>query len=228
MPFDMHKNIKNMKKYIIPFFIILSIFIMTGCQNTQNDPSDLQANTLTSDGKMVCDDSTVQTACPKKGDTIGVLWTDSGVIKIKFFQDKAEETVRNFEILANKGYYNNLTFHRVIKDFMIQGGDPKGDGTGGESYKGEGTTIAEEFDADLKHIYGAVSMANTGQKNSTGSQFFIVQSKDGTPWLDNKHSVFGQVFEGMDVVEKIANTQVDKASKPLKPIRMRRIQVFNY
>lgn len=197
-----------------------------GASQDTATPTEPVATKKTND--ITCDDAALQTSCPKKGDKIVVFVTDFGTIKIKLFPLNVPEMVKNFETLANQGFYNNLTFHRVIKDFMIQGGDPKGDGTGGQSYKGPGTTIAEEFDPQLSHIYGALSMAKTSEPNTTGSQFFIVQNKNGAHYLDGKHSVFGQVFEGMNVVEAITATSVSPQDRPLRPITMKTVMVIDY
>lgn len=125
-----------------------------------------------------------------------VIHTDLGEIKIKLFADLVPTTVNNFVFLAREGYYNGTIFHRVIKDFMAQGGDPTGSGMGGPGYK-----FRDEFHPKLKHDKpGILSMANAGP-NTNGSQFFITFVP--TPWLDNKHAVFGEVIEGMDVVLKI-------------------------
>lgn len=125
-----------------------------------------------------------------------VIHTDIGEIKIKLFADLVPTTVNNFVFLAREGYYNGTIFHRVIKDFMAQGGDPTGSGMGGPGYK-----FRDEFHPKLKHDKpGILSMANAGP-NTNGSQFFITFVP--TPWLDNKHAVFGEVIEGMDVVLKI-------------------------
>ena len=122
--------------------------------------------------------------------------TDKGTIRVELHADRAPRTVANFEKLVGQGYYDGLIFHRVIKDFMIQGGCPQGTGTGGPGY-----TFADEFHKDLKHSSpGVLSMANAGP-NTNGSQFFITHV--ATPWLDGKHSVFGRVIEGQDVVDKI-------------------------
>lgn len=124
------------------------------------------------------------------------LHTEKGEIVLELAEDEASNTVANFISLAEKGFYDGLTFHRVIDDFMIQGGCRKGDGTGGPGYR-----IADEFSPKLKHERGVISMANAGP-NTGGSQFFITHV--ATPWLDGKHAVFGRVIEGMDVVDSIA------------------------
>lgn len=176
-----------------------------------------------------------------------VLKTNQGEIKIQLFPEQAPMTVENFIRLAQKGYYDGTIFHRVISDFMIQGGDPEGNGTGGESIWGH--PFEDELSRELFNIRGALSMANSGP-NTNGSQFFIVQNKNmpkryikqmdpagypkeiihaykqgGTPWLDGRHTVFGQVITGMDVVDKIAKSKKDKMDKPLEDITIESIQV---
>ena len=172
----------------------------------------------------------IQLSAPQKGDTLAVMHTNMGDIKIKLFPEKAPKMVENFVTHSKNGYYNGLKFHRVINDFMIQGGDPRGNGTGGESIWGG--SFSDEFDPELHNLRGALSMANSGP-DTNGSQFFIVQAREvpsnmleqmrdledngfpaditaayealgGTPWLDFRHTVFGQVTEGMDVVDAIA------------------------
>ena len=124
---------------------------------------------------------------------IAIIKTEKGDMKLELFADKAPRTVNNFVFLAREGFYNNTTFHRVIKDFMIQGGDPTGTGRGGPGYR-----FADEFHPDLKHDGpGVLSMANAGP-NTNGSQFFITHV--ATPWLDGKHSVFGRLIEGEDAL----------------------------
>src|SRR5262245_14242745 len=127
---------------------------------------------------------------------VATIVTTKGTVRIQLYDDKAPKTVANFEKLAGKGFYDGLKFHRVIADFMVQTGCPKGTGTGDAGYK-----FADEFHKDLKHTGpGVLSMANSGP-NTNGSQFFITHV--ATPWLDGKHSVFGQVLEGQDVVNAI-------------------------
>lgn len=132
---------------------------------------------------------------------IATLSTAKGTIKLQLHDTKTPKTCANFEKLCGEGFYDGLVFHRVLSDFMIQGGCPKGDGTGGPGYSFE-----DEFDPDLKHSgAGVLSMANSGP-NSNGSQFFITHV--ATPWLDGKHSVFGQVLEGQDVVDAVEQGDV--------------------
>ena len=132
---------------------------------------------------------------------VATIVTNRGTIRLKLHADKAPQTVANFEKLAGKGFYNGLKFHRVIANFMIQTGCPKGTGTGGPGY-----TFKDEFHKDLKHDGpGVLSMANAGP-NTNGSQFFITHV--ATPWLDGKHSVFGQVIEGQNVVDAIKQGDV--------------------
>lgn len=144
--------------------------------------------------------------------------TKMGKFKIELFGDKAPLTVGNFIKLADKGFYNGLIFHRVIPNFMIQGGCPHGSGRGGPGY-----TIRDEFHPDLKHnAKGILSMANAGP-DTGGSQFFITVAP--TPWLDGHHSIFGKVIEGMDIVESISKVDKDRNDKPLKDIVINSINI---
>ena len=191
-----------------------------------------------------------QTSAIKSGDTVVTIHTTMGDIKVKLFPKEAPKTVENFVTHAKNGYYNGIIFHRVIKDFMIQGGDPTGTGMGGESIWGN--SFEDEFDVNLHNLRGALSMANAGP-GTNGSQFFIVQActtpsnmlsqmedladsfpadivedyknLGGTPWLDFRHTVFGQVTEGMDTVDKIADTKVGAADKPLFDIAIESIDI---
>ena len=148
-----------------------------------------------------------------------VIETNHGTIECELFMDEAPETAGNFEKLMEDGFYDGLTFHRVIEDFMIQGGDPKGDGTGGPGY-----TIDDEASAlELEHDYGVLSMANSGE-NTGGSQFFIVVKPEGSHHLDGKHAVFGKVVSGMDVAVRISKLPTDGNDKPLEPVVMKSVQ----
>ena len=191
---------------------------------------------------------------PAKGETIATMHTSMGDISLRLFGDKAPKAVENFITHAKEGYYDGLIFHRVIRDFMIQGGDPNGTGTGGESIWGK--PFEDEFDIELRNYRGALSMANAGP-HTNGSQFFIVQAGSvpdgmlsqmeglaeqgypaevtaqyrevgGTPWLDFRHTVFGQVFDGMDVVDAIAAPPVGAQDKPATDVVIQSIDIADY
>ena len=138
--------------------------------------------------------------------SVATMSTNHGDITIELFDEDAPETVKNFTKLAGDGFYDGLTFHRIIRDFMIQGGCPRGDGTGDPGYK-----FDDEFNSH-KVVRGALAMANAGP-NTNGSQFFIV-TIGAAPWLDGKHTVFGQVTDGMDVVDKLEGLQTDARDRP--------------
>lgn len=139
-----------------------------------------------------------------------------GVIKIELYPEIAPNTVNNFIKLVSTGYYDGITFHRVIKGFMIQGGDPKGNGSGGPGYSIKGEFSKNGFkNNNLKHKRGVISMARTMMPNSAGSQFFIMH--EDAPHLDGQYAGFGAVIEGMDVVDKIAECQTDYFDKPITP-----------
>ena len=170
----------------------------------------------------------MMTACGKEADTaekvapvqpaIAVFDTNVGKFSCRLAVKEAPKTCANFIKLAKEGFYNGLIFHRVIDGFMIQGGDPKGDGTGGPGY-----TIPDEFSPELKHDRpGVLSMANAGP-NTGGSQFFITLAP--TPWLDGHHSVFGYVTEGMDVVQKIGHARTDGRDRPVFPMLIKSITI---
>jgi peptidyl-prolyl cis-trans isomerase B (cyclophilin B) len=146
-----------------------------------------------------------------------VMQTTQGPITIELFDADAPKTVQNFKDLAGKGFYDGLSFHRIIKDFMIQGGCPQGTGTGGPGY-----TFEDEFN-DHKVVRGALAMANAGP-NTNGSQFFIVTT-DAAPWLDGKHTVFGEVTEGMDIVDALEALPTDARDKPTEPAGIETLKV---
>ncbi len=163
--------------------------------------------------------------CIKTGDVTGddgmanriaAFDTNHGTFRVELFEDKAPKTAGNFISLVEKGFYNGLVFHRVIDGFMIQGGCPEGDGTGGPGY-----TIEDEFGEGLKHdVAGILSMANAGP-DTGGSQFFITLAP--TPWLDGKHAIFGRVVKGMDVVSEIGKVKTDSMDRPFEPVVINRI-----
>lgn len=190
----------------------------------------------------------------KQGEEIAVFETTMGTIKMRLFPTQAPKAVENFKKLIEKKYYDGVIFHRVINDFMIQGGDPKGTGTGGESIWNK--PFEDEFSRDLHNFRGALSMANAGP-GTNGSQFFIVQKKKveaslidqmknitgdgfpsdvikkyqevgGTPHLDYRHTVFGHVISGMDIVDKIASTKADDKDKPMKEVKINKAYLEKY
>lgn len=229
-----------MKKHMV-LLLAAALVLLPGCSKPATDqpPAPVQEKTDLS-----------QLEQPVAGDQTAVLETSLGTIKVKLMPKAAPKAVENFIGLAEKGYYDGLTFHRVMKDFMIQGGDPSGDGTGGESLWGK--PFEDEFSPAAHNFRGALSMANSGP-STNGSQFFIVQlpaeavtedlmgmmkqggfpedlmtaykNQGGTPWLDNKHTVFGQVYEGMDVVDKIAAVETGAADKPVEPVIIKTIKI---
>jgi peptidyl-prolyl cis-trans isomerase B (cyclophilin B) len=149
--------------------------------------------------------------------TNATLHTNHGQIEIELFDEGAPKTVENFLKLARDGFYDDVIFHRVIPDFMIQGGDPTGTGTGGPGY-----TFEDEFN-DHKVARGALAMANAGP-NTNGSQFFIVTA-EATPWLDGKHTVFGRVTNGMGVVDEISSVDTDSSDKPREEVVIERVEL---
>lgn len=196
-----------------------------------------------------------QLMLPEKGEEIAIMKTNFGDIYIKLFPEVAPKAVENFIIHSKNGYYNGITFHRIIKDFMIQGGDPDGTGMGGKSIWN--MPFEDEFNENYRNFKGALSMANAGS-NTNGSQFFIVQKSDidknhleqmkqlgessgysdevikayeeigGTCWLDFRHTVFGQVFKGLDIVDKIAEVDVDMRDMPYEPVVIEEINIVEY
>ncbi len=153
--------------------------------------------------------------------TVAVINTNMGTIEIELFADKTPKTVENFVGLANKGFYDGIIFHRVIADFMLQGGDPTGTGRGGSSLWGG--KFEDEFVSELRHdTPGILSMANTGP-NTNGSQFFITLVP--TPWLDGKHTIFGKVINGMNVVEDIGKVKTGPGDKPVEDVIMINVKI---
>lgn len=234
-----------LKKVLITMLCVTIPLSFVGCKKSTNPGSE---PIWPQDGAVASE--TDQFAPPAKGETIAIMKTSMGDLKIKFFPDEAPKAVENFTKHAQNGYYDNLIFHRVIKDFMIQGGDPLGTGMGGESVWNK--PFEDEFSEKVRNYRGALSMANSGA-NTNGSQFFIVQAPaktitaelldsmksnnfkedviakykeiGGTPWLDDRHTVFGQIYEGMDIVDKIAAVEVGRSDKPVTDIKILDIEI---
>lgn len=235
------------KKLALLFTTAASLALLAAC--TTNSSTATSESTATTTESSSIDLNAL--ALPqldsevKENEALVEMKTSEGTIKMKLFPEYAPKAVENFLTHAKDGYYEGTTFHRVIEEFMIQGGDPKGDGTGGESIWGKGFEV--EISPNLYHIRGALSMARAQTLDSQGSQFFIVQNdedvsdgiakqfvpekiieaykKGGAKALDGKYTVFGQVTEGMDVVDKIAQADVD-GETPVKPVTIDKITVL--
>ena len=211
--------------------------------------------------KLAADTGAAQLQLPQKGDTIAIMKTNMGEMRFRMLSGDAPKAVENFTTHAKNGYYDGLIFHRVIKDFMIQGGDPLGTGTGGESIWG--APFEDEFTMTAFNFRGALSMANSGT-NTNGSQFFVVQADartlmdsngiadakaleealagggwpaeaakaygtvGGTPHLDQKHTVFGQIYQGLDVLDTIAAVETGEGDNPTSDVKIEKITIGTY
>ncbi|CDQ41983.1 peptidylprolyl isomerase [Virgibacillus salexigens] len=190
-----------LQKWKWPLFILLIVFALVGCsdmteegkagkkENNQNYPEDVSENPIAT-----------------------ITMENDQQISIELYPEIAPNTVANFISLANDTFYDGLTFHRIIPDFMIQGGDPQGNGTGGPGYSIEGEFSSNDFTNDLKHERGIISMARSNAPNSAGSQFFIMVAD--APHLDGDYAAFGKVIDGMDAVDKIVEMSIDAAESP--------------
>lgn len=197
-----------MSKKVVSILLVLfiQVLLVAGCSGNTNNQSNQAAP-----------DNAPKQVVTKKN-SVAKFETSKGEFKIELFEDKAPNTAKNFIDLVNKKFYDGLIFHRVIDGFMIQGGDPKGNGTGGPGYN-----IKDEFHPDLKHnAAGILSMANAGP-NTGGSQFFITLAP--TPWLDNKHAVFGKVIVGLDVVQAIGKVKTGAMDKPEEDVVIKKITI---
>ena len=255
-----------MKKIIsIILIAVLLLFTLTACNdtkstnkasnNTATNTSKTNNSTKKEESKVSVDYAAAaekQMAAPNKGETIAIIHIKNyGEVRVKFFDEVAPKAVENFTTHAKNGYYNGVTFHRVINEFMIQGGDPLGNGTGGQSIWGE--DFAEELSEELVPYRGSLCMASRGLQNSPslGSQFFITQAHydeqmasymqgygypadlmeqykkyGGYLSLYQQYTVFGQVYEGMDVVDKVAAVQTDETDKPVEKVVIENIEVM--
>lgn len=209
-------GLNGLRVFMKKIVFILVIF----CGAILLNNSAYSAETKKAGGKVV------QTDKPKKGDTVAVIKTNQGTMKAIIFTSLVTKAANNFVELAKQGKYTNVPFHRVIENFMIQGGDfTNKNGTGGYAASGPGTTIGDEYAPELTHIRGALAWAKTSMPNSIGSQFYIVHPQKGAHFLDHQegsgpaegYTVFGQVYEGLEVIDKIATSQTDAQDRPLSP-----------
>lgn len=213
-------RIKNMKNYLklILITVLMSSFVLIGCGNAKSSNQDTSSPSKTSEN------NNTDTSKLSKDLPIATITVDGyGVMEAELYPEIAPNTVNNFISLANKGFYNNLKFHRVIKGFMIQGGDPKGNGTGGPGYSIEGEFTSNGFANSLKHTTGVLSMARAQDPNSAGSQFFIMSGD--APHLDGEYAAFGKVISGLDVIDKIQNVETASADAPKKDVIITSITV---
>lgn len=241
------------KKMMIGASLALSIGLFAACGNNNATKDTKESTAKTTESSVDLNKLDLPQLSDKVTDDeyLVELVTTEGSVKIKLFPEQAPKAVENFVTHAKEGYYKDTPFHRVMKDFMIQGGDPKGDGTGGESIWKKG--FKTEISNQLYNIRGALSMARSESRSSNGSQFFIVTNsedvsdglaiqyypekiieqykKGGTPQLDGEYTVFGQVTEGMDVVDKIAGAEVKDSgsgekSTPVDPVKVTEVKVL--
>lgn len=197
-----------MKKLFTLCLTTLMSLSLIACNATSND-KEVAANTTTT----------------SENNTVVIEMEDGDIIKVELDPTSAPITVENFKKLVNKGFYDGLTFHRIIKGFMIQGGDPLGTGTGGADETIKGEFKSNGVDNTLSHKRGVISMARAMNPDSASSQFFIVH--EDSDFLDGDYAAFGKVIEGMDVVDKIANVKTDSNDKPLTPVVMKKVYLEN-
>lgn len=196
---------------ILFFFSLFLLLLLSGCGTTKSEPSNQE------------DTTQAKVISPDDYPIVTITMEDNSTITLELYPDKAPNTVNNFISLVKKGFYDGLIFHRIIPDFMIQGGDPNGNGTGGPGYSIKGEFSENGFKNDLKHDRGVISMARSPMPDSAGSQFFIMVAD--APHLDGEYAPFGKVIEGMNVVDKIVSSKRDKNDKPLEEIKMKQVTV---
>ena len=194
-----------------------------GTTNTETEPTAAEPEkepAATDEPKNTEEEPTMQNPI------VTITMKDGGVMKLELYPDVAPNTVKNFISLANKGFYDGLTFHRIIAGFMIQGGDPNGVGNGGPGYSIKGEFSSNGFKNDLKHKRGVISMARTMAPDSAGSQFFIMHAD--YPYLDGEYAAFGMMLEGFDVLDAIATVETNRNDAPLSPVVIDTIRVETF
>ncbi|MBQ8541091.1 MAG: peptidylprolyl isomerase [Clostridia bacterium] len=203
------------------FTILACLMLITGCapKNAVEPTENVQPT------EAVTAESVTENSTEGIEETVqAVITMESGdTIKLELYPDVAPITVENFKTLANDGFYDGLTFHRIISGFMIQGGCPKGNGTGGPGHNIKGEFLANGVVNNLKHTRGVISMARSQAYDSAGSQFFIMH--EDSPWLDGQYAAFGKVVEGIEVVDKIASVQTDMYDAPLEKVVIETIAI---
>ncbi|WP_102275195.1 peptidylprolyl isomerase [Cytobacillus massiliigabonensis] len=209
------------KSLVFLFSVLLVLFSIAGC-GTQTEKGASKENNGGESGNKTGEKSKYPSDVTENP-VVTITMENNDEIKLELYRDIAPNTVANFVSLINKGFYDGLIFHRVIPDFMIQGGDPAGNGTGGPDYSIFGEFAANGFENNLKHERGVLSMARTNDPNSAGSQFFIMVKE--SPQLDGQYAAFGKVTEGMEVVDSIVSVERDGADLPLKEQKMKTVKV---
>ncbi|MCQ4086594.1 peptidylprolyl isomerase [Saccharibacillus sp. JS10] len=210
----MFKNTKLGHKSAWIMLLMLTLFVLAACGNkTAPQPAASEPTPSTSNEASNTETATPGTSADGTQNPIVTIEMDNGgTIKLELYQDIAPNTVNNFVSLVKSGFYDGVTFHRIVPGFVIQGGDPDGKGTGGPGYSIKGEFTSNGFTNDLKHTEGVLSMARTGEPDSAGSQFFIMLADQ--PSLDNQYAAFGKVIGGMEVVNAIAALPTDDQGKP--------------
>ncbi|OOM76678.1 putative peptidyl-prolyl cis-trans isomerase [Clostridium puniceum] len=215
-------KIRSRSKYLslILITILMGSFVLMGCGNNKSNTAKTDESAPKSESTNTESESTKE----NKNLPIATITVEGyGVMNVELYPEIAPNTVNNFISLANKGFYNNLKFHRIIKDFMIQGGDPKGNGTGGPGYSIEGEFTSNGFANSLKHTKGVISMARAQDPNSAGSQFFIMSGD--SPNLNGEYAAFGKVISGIDVLDKIQSVEISSNDAPKKDVIITSITV---
>ena len=231
-----------MKRYLTIVLAVLLLIAAIGCTksyaNTYTSKTDGEPaapGVETTEGEPAKENEAPETEEPKKTEeepTVNnypiatITMKDGGVMKLELYPDVAPNTVKNFISLANKGFYDGLTFHRIIAGFMIQGGDPDGNGMGGPGYSIKGEFSGNGFENNLLHKRGVISMARAMDPDSAGSQFFIMHVD--YPSLDGQYAAFGMMTEGFTVLDKIATTKTDRNDAPLTPVVIDTIRVDTF
>lgn len=211
-----------MRKLKVALLVCVSLILLTviGCGTTTKNNAN-PANTTTNSNTP--EQANGGTQPNTKNPIVTITMASGEEIKLELYPNVAPNTVKNFISLVQKGFYNGTTFHRVIPQFMIQGGDPQGNGSGGPGYSIKGEFTKNGFNNTLKHERGVISMARTNAPDSAGSQFFIMVAAATS--LDNNYAAFGKVLSGMETVDKIVNSQRDKSDKPLQSQVMKTVTV---
>ena len=217
------KSMKLFKITMVLFTLIL-VTCAGGCTSKVPNKSD----SISKVTKTVEPSKKVKTekGAKDKNPVVTIAMEDASIIKVELYPDIAPNTVRNFVSLVHSGFYNGLTFHRVIPGFMIQGGDPDGTGTGGPGYAIKGEFSANNFNNTLKHVRGVISMARSADLNAAGSQFFIMVKADSE--LDGQYAAFGKVTQGMETVDKIVSVEKDTNDKPKREQKMKKVTVDTF